>query len=158
MRSIIGGGMKHLITILLMALVAPVMAESELSDEEAKRAAQRMATSIEAMQGELPGANRDSYQLQIRPKLEALIKNWPEMNGRNRAIFPYQACQQAARDLMGYADTFFLLSDSADNRQRRERKKTQFNTAHPECTASIKNPDMSLKEILTEFDSRSNPE
>lgn len=140
--------MKRAIAILMMAMAAPLMAGNELSDAEAKGIAQRMIASIKATRADLRGADKDNYQLQVRPKLETLIKSWPEMNDRNRAIFPYHGCQQAALDLMGYADTFFLLAATPERHQWRERKREQFDKTHAECIASINNPDMSLKEIL----------
>ncbi|KIO49613.1 hypothetical protein [Nitrosospira sp. NpAV] len=140
--------MKRVMAVLAMVLAAPVFAgENDLSDAEAKKIARHMLASIEAGRADLRDANKESYQMQVRPKLEALIKSWPETNGGNRAIFPYFDCQQAVIDLMGYADTFFLLADGKGNRELRQRRKSQFENSNTGCASSIKNPDMSLKDI-----------
>lgn len=110
-----------------------------------------MQAAIEAAQKVTRDAidtrDRNGYYKFVRTPLRKEVQAWPEFHRKNRAIFPYQQCYQAALDYIEYADTFFTATDDVRNRQYRDHNQKQFAKTGQACKASIKKPDMSLKDI-----------
>lgn len=121
---------------------------SKLSDRSAKEYALNMLLTIDKAKKDfaiaLDNKDFDLYRAKVDDELLVKLNNWPETNLKNNAIFPYSDCRQAADDYRNYTADFF--NDKASNIQKNKFEK-QFNTSYAGCQASIKNPDMSLKDI-----------
>lgn len=139
---------KYLLMAAVFAL--PISAHAYLSDKEAKSKAQSMIVLVDKAKKDFQSAletnDRAGYYEYVHKPLSDAVQNWPQRDLKNRAIFPYFQCMQTVNDYLNYTESF-LVKDSVRNRQYRERVNSDFNKSYQACKASIKKPDMSLKEI-----------
>lgn len=121
---------------------------SKLSDSSAKEYALNMLLVIDQAKKDfaisLDKKDIDLYRAKVNDELLLQLSKWPEMNLNNNAIFPYHDCRQAADDYRNYTASFF--DGKPINAQKNPLEK-QFKTSYAGCLASIKNPDMALKNI-----------
>lgn len=143
--------MRVVMFVITMLVATQVFAgDKELSDADAKKIAQNMVAVIDKAKKNLVLAtetnDRVGYRNHVYVPINAAINKWPEDHLRNRVIFPYFSCREAAMFFVDYAQTY-VTKDSVGNRMMRESSIKNFNKSYLECKSSIKKPDMSLKEI-----------
>jgi hypothetical protein len=132
---------------IVLSMLLPIAAFADLSDADAKRIAVSMDKTITKARADLNDMIQNGVRVNyatLRAKVSSELQAWPAQNLGNRAAFPYFECQQAARDLLQYGDSW---SRNDQNRQWRDRAASQFRESHTGCKRAIQRPDMSLKNI-----------
>lgn len=143
--------MKNSLALTLM-LVFPslVLAQIEdvYTDAQAAEMAKALVKDVYAMRKEVndlclqPGKAEKLYQ--SAQKADDKLSEWRDDNLKYRALFPYYACRQSMIDVSSFATTCAVGSyrgEAASYDQRRWKEDTA------ECEDSIRNPDLTLKEI-----------
>ena len=128
------------------------VAAAPFTDADAKKLAMGMNTQLSESRDQLnkliKAGNPAAYRAQVNEPLWSKLRAWPDKNLEGRAIFPYYACKEAALLLLQYGDAWALPSSNKSmDKAWREKKVGQFRESQEECSAAIKNPDMSLKDI-----------
>lgn len=132
---------------IVLSMLLPVSALADLSDGEAKRLAVSMDKTITKARSDLNDMIQNGARVNyatLRAKVSSELQSWPAQNLANRAAFPYFECQQAARDLLQYGDSW---NRNDQNKLWRDRTASQFRESQDGCKRAIQRPDMSLKNI-----------
>ena len=136
------------IVALVVGLAAGLAHAADLTDAEAARQAHELHKQTEAARATLnrliKAGARDQYAEKFKRPLLAALRQWPEQSLNNRAIFPYWACKSAAANVLTYGEGWLRNDPSKiwrDHVVGNVRKDSQ------ECEKSLRNPDMSLKNI-----------
>lgn len=127
-------------------------AAAPLSDADAKKLASGMADLLtearERFNRMVKSGSPVGYETLVRAPLQSRLHAWPDRTLDGRSIFPYYACKEAAIFFIQYGDAWALRSSNKSlDKMWREKKGRQFRESQDACSAAIKNPDMSLKNI-----------
>lgn len=142
--------MKKIVLLLVCGLVGWLVGQAyaaELTDAKAGEIAKNMLVTIERAKTHAEilkvSDTADFYKFVQKPLL-SMIKSWPEDHLDNRAIFPYSECRQAAVDLIQVGKTRVGIDRSANWKKYIAKR---FNESYQGCRKSIKNPDLSSKDV-----------
>lgn len=144
---------KMLIIVFSIVLISVAEAQlnegkipEELSDAEAKHLAIAANKKITVLKNRLNimmrKKNTDDYA-QWHRELTHALKQWPADHLKNRAMFPYYECRSAMSEMLTYG----MLWQQGRSASAGSTAKKNFKISEAECAASIKNPDLSLKDI-----------
>lgn len=139
--------MKKLIAVLLLVgLVGPTYATG-LTDAKASDIAKHMLVAIDRAKKHtvtLNDGDRTEFFQNVQNPLMSALKSWPVDHLDNRAIFPYSECRQAATDLIQVGK---VRVGADGNATWGKYISKRFVESYQGCRTSIKNPDLSLKDI-----------
>lgn len=145
--------MNRMIVFLgAVALSTSALAEmpGDLSDTDAKAIAVRMESTVrnarDNLNSMIEAGDATHFYTKIWTPVMRDIRLWPNDHLKNRAVFPYFSCKQAAISLLQYGEAWESRErDSKNWKSWRDHVVQGFRDDYAACKEAIREPNLALK-------------